>query len=184
MFNGGTLAFGYQPTAAIDLSSRLNSLDNEEYRIDTNSNSIAFSTEVGAESFSSQANFRKLGSGVLTLAGSSSSEAAGKYPVQAVYVDNGELVDNGFTHSGNTSSRLPPVDLIIANAGTFESFGNYTATGLQGSGTLKIGSRFEVDNGLDNVFDGIIAGGSPSSTLVKKNAGVLSWVVSIHSQEL
>ena len=178
LFNGGTLVYGDSVT--VDLSARLNhGSSSSGYRIDTGANSVTFEETIGASSSTSSADFTKLGSGTLTLSASSggySSSAEGIYLVGNVFVDNGVLIDNGFTYgSASSSSRLPSSVIDIASNATFQAFDDYSALGIQGLGTLQVGSNFEVlHDGADYIFDGSITGGSSSSTFVKRSNSTLS----------
>ncbi|MBQ0961321.1 autotransporter-associated beta strand repeat-containing protein [Ideonella sp. 4Y11] len=138
-------------------------LAGQRLSVGADNSSTTFSGQIDS-SGSTGGGLSKLGTGTLTLSGSSTYE--GDTRVQA-----------GTLTLASASALLPAGTLDVANGATLDLNANASAGALSGAGTVQLDS-FDLTVGANNAstsFSGTITGGS-TSQLVKQGTG--TWTVS------
>ena len=122
--------------------------------------------------------FRKLGSGLLEVTGGYSGSPSS---IGDIYVDGGTLEDIG-DFGVDTAPALPSTNINVASGAVFKPYNDsndfYTASSINGAGTIQFGGKFVVDG--SGIFDGVITSGS-QSILIKEGAQELSLTPSTGS---
>jgi len=148
-FDGGTLQHNSNNT--VDYSSRISSASNQTFNIDTNGQSVDYSSGLS----SSNGSLNKLGSGTLTLSGTST-------------FDGGTDIQAGTLKLGTNNSLLTSGDVNVTGTLDLNNF-NQQVSALNGSGNITLGS------GTLTAGNGSFSGGiSGSGGLTKDSSGTLT----------
>ncbi|MFZ4778054.1 MAG: autotransporter-associated beta strand repeat-containing protein, partial [Terrimicrobiaceae bacterium] len=157
-FNGGTLQFSANNTT--DYSISFSQVANQSYKIDTNSQSVTFASELkGAGS-----TLTKLGAGTLTLSGANSYTGATTVSLGTLLINGSSSAATGAISvvNGAILGGAGTVGAAITSAGTLSpgdgitAMGTFHATAL----TLNTGANFKFDLGASNLSDQIVLTGA------------------------
>jgi autotransporter-associated beta strand protein len=142
IFNGGTLRFTAQNTT--DYSARFSTAANQQYKFDTNGQSVTMATALNSVG----ASLTKLGAGLLTLT------AANTY-TGTTTISAGTLV------LGMNASIALSNQLVLNGEFDISPTAGASIIGLSGgvSGSVVLGERsLTISNAQNNIFSGVISG--------------------------